>query len=247
MRNFKSDRKSGGFGGSSNFRGRDGGNRGGGNDRGGSFGSRGGFDRPVMHDAVCSECGDDCKVPFKPSGSKPVLCSSCFGDQGGGGSRDFAPRNFSREKSFEKRMFQATCETCGEKCEVPFKPTEGKSVFCDSCFRGGDSAKAKPREVNAGSDKYQSQLTALNSKLDEILRIIKPAESNPKGAPLGENKKEIKQEDKKKEDVVTKKQENKKEIKQDVKKEIKLEDKKTKKKENEKKVVVKKVAKKKVK
>ncbi|MCA9370720.1 MAG: hypothetical protein KC680_02040, partial [Candidatus Peregrinibacteria bacterium] len=31
-----------------------------------------------MHDAVCSECGADCQVPFKPSGDKPVLCRDCF-------------------------------------------------------------------------------------------------------------------------------------------------------------------------
>src|SRR3989339_160271 len=48
-------------------------------------GDRGGFrggersERPVMHDAVCSECGQDCQVPFRPTGDKPVFCSDCFG------------------------------------------------------------------------------------------------------------------------------------------------------------------------
>src|SRR3989338_9028528 len=31
-----------------------------------------------MHDATCSNCGKACQVPFKPTGSKPVLCSDCF-------------------------------------------------------------------------------------------------------------------------------------------------------------------------
>ncbi len=32
-----------------------------------------------MFKAVCTECGDPCEVPFRPTGDKPVLCSSCFG------------------------------------------------------------------------------------------------------------------------------------------------------------------------
>ena len=31
-----------------------------------------------MHDAVCSECKQECKVPFKPTEGKPVLCLTCF-------------------------------------------------------------------------------------------------------------------------------------------------------------------------
>lgn len=31
-----------------------------------------------MHKAVCSECKQDCEVPFKPSQDRPVLCLTCF-------------------------------------------------------------------------------------------------------------------------------------------------------------------------
>ena len=31
-----------------------------------------------MYDAICSECGKACQVPFQPHGDKPVLCSDCF-------------------------------------------------------------------------------------------------------------------------------------------------------------------------
>jgi len=34
--------------------------------------------RSVMHEAVCSSCGADCEVPFRPTGDKPVLCINCF-------------------------------------------------------------------------------------------------------------------------------------------------------------------------
>lgn len=42
--------------------------------------SRGGFGRPErqMYDAICSECGCKTKVPFEPSGDKPVYCRDCY-------------------------------------------------------------------------------------------------------------------------------------------------------------------------
>lgn len=30
------------------------------------------------HDAICSECGNECKVPFKPTPGRDVFCKDCF-------------------------------------------------------------------------------------------------------------------------------------------------------------------------
>ena len=38
-----------------------------------SFGDHGG--RREMHKTVCSSCGKNCEVPFKPTGSKPVIAT----------------------------------------------------------------------------------------------------------------------------------------------------------------------------
>lgn len=63
-------------------------------------GSRGGersdrSDRAAtMFDAVCSQCGNECQVPFKPNGRKPVLCNNCFGKQENTASSRPAPRSF---------------------------------------------------------------------------------------------------------------------------------------------------------
>ncbi|MEM2282900.1 MAG: CxxC-x17-CxxC domain-containing protein [Candidatus Hadarchaeales archaeon] len=32
------------------------------------------------------------------------------------------------------QMFKATCADCGAECEVPFKPTPGRPVYCRSCW-----------------------------------------------------------------------------------------------------------------
>ncbi|MBI3632432.1 MAG: hypothetical protein HY225_03220 [Candidatus Vogelbacteria bacterium] len=52
------------------------------------------------------------------------------GGQGGGGSF----RSDGR-----KPMFQATCSECNKSCEVPFRPTGDKPVYCKDCFaqKGG--------------------------------------------------------------------------------------------------------------
>ncbi|MFA5141769.1 MAG: CxxC-x17-CxxC domain-containing protein [Candidatus Woesearchaeota archaeon] len=48
--------------------------------------------------------------------------------------RDFnrGPRSFS---DAPREMHKATCSDCGKECEVPFKPTEGKPVYCRDCYQ----------------------------------------------------------------------------------------------------------------
>jgi len=69
------DRRGGGrsFGGDR----RSGGGRGFSGSRGGFGGGRDRRELPQC-DAVCAKCGKNCKVPFKPTGDKPVYCSDCF-------------------------------------------------------------------------------------------------------------------------------------------------------------------------
>lgn len=48
---------------------------------------------------------------------------------------DFRKGGFNKDRSFGPReMHKAVCTECGKECEVPFKPTEGKPVFCRDCF-----------------------------------------------------------------------------------------------------------------
>ena len=39
-----------------------------------------------------------------------------------------------------REMHKTVCSECKKECEVPFKPTEGKPVYCRDCY-----AKRKPR------------------------------------------------------------------------------------------------------
>ncbi len=31
-----------------------------------------------MHKVICSDCGQDCEVPFKPMKDRPVYCKECY-------------------------------------------------------------------------------------------------------------------------------------------------------------------------
>ena len=52
-----------------------------------------------------------------------------FGDDGGNRGGGFGQRE----------MHKATCAECKQECEVPFKPTEGRPVYCRECFRKNKS------------------------------------------------------------------------------------------------------------
>lgn len=152
---------------------------GGGRDFGRKSFGRDDRERPSMHEAVCDECGRKCEVPFRPSGDKPIYCNDCFSvrndrGEGRGGSfgRDRERPSF-RERP-ERQMHSVRCSACGEMCEVPFRPTGDKPVFCDSCFDknktggsfGGDKGS------NRGGDQLKDQINALNVKLDKILKLL---------------------------------------------------------------------------
>ncbi|MEK6642305.1 MAG: zinc-ribbon domain containing protein [Planctomycetota bacterium] len=104
--------RSGGGGGGGMSRGgprRSGG--GGGGNRGG-YGGGGGGSRPPRErfSAVCSECGQQTEVPFKPAEGRPVYCRACFtarkdsGMAGGGGAGGGNPTHHDDGDDFAARI-----------------------------------------------------------------------------------------------------------------------------------------------
>jgi CxxC-x17-CxxC domain-containing protein len=125
------------------------------------------------------------------------------GGQGGGfGGRDGGRPSFSgrdRDRSSDRdrgpvTMYQAVCSQCGNPCEVPFQPTQGKPVYCDVCFgskkgdrnnRGGDRFPRKdfndrkPDRSDfrgsiggGGNDEVKKQLEILNTKMDRLIKAV---------------------------------------------------------------------------
>ncbi len=53
-----------------------------------------------------------------------------------GSSRDGFGRGGGRfDRGPPREMHKAVCSECKKDCEVPFKPTQGKPVFCRECFQ----------------------------------------------------------------------------------------------------------------
>ncbi|PIT86721.1 MAG: hypothetical protein COU33_01590 [Candidatus Magasanikbacteria bacterium CG10_big_fil_rev_8_21_14_0_10_43_6] len=177
MKNFKRGGQSGGYRSDRGSGKRDFG--GGGFDRGGNR---------QMYDAVCGKCGNDCQIPFRPTGNKPVFCSNCFERPSSAGSGKFGGGGFRGDRG-DKQMHPAVCTTCGDRCEVPFRPTGDKPIYCSNCFGKSDTgARGK------GGDQFKEQFNTLNYKLDKILSILSPGAS---AKTIREKKKSVSSADKK--------------------------------------------------
>lgn len=113
-----------------------------------------------------------------------------FGERNFGGSRGKS-RGFSGGRDREHReMHKVTCSDCGKNCEVPFRPTGDKPVFCSDCFknkssdnsrnfRGGgnkdfSNRRSYQNDGDRNSGNYRVQFEQLNTKLDKILKVLIP-------------------------------------------------------------------------
>jgi CxxC-x17-CxxC domain-containing protein len=92
----------------------------------------------------------------------------------GGGRSSFGGGRGDRE------MFSTVCSNCGKECQVPFRPTTGKPVYCSDCFEKmgnggrGESRRFDDRAPRAPQAQGGPDLSAINAKLDKILNILEP-------------------------------------------------------------------------
>lgn len=83
-------------------------------------------------------------------------------DSGRGSNR------FNRNRR-DVEMTEVTCSSCKAKCEVPFKPTSTKPVYCSDCFAKKDSKSGSARNSNRSSG---GNLDLINEKLDKIMQAL---------------------------------------------------------------------------
>jgi CxxC-x17-CxxC domain-containing protein len=60
---------------------------------------------------------------------------SGYGAGGGYSAGGYDGGGFGNRSSGPREMFSATCSSCGKEAKVPFRPTNGKPVYCSDCFR----------------------------------------------------------------------------------------------------------------
>ena len=92
--------------------------------------------------------------------------------------------------SNNRTLTKASCASCGQSCQVPFRPTAGKPVYCNDCFRKNDSdsrpgrpthSKGRPdsNRQHHGSENRSSSpgLSEVNAKLDRIINLLESKQS----------------------------------------------------------------------
>ncbi len=136
------------------------------------------------------------------------------GDRGGfGGGNRFSKRSWDGQKE----MHKAVCAKCQKSCEVPFRPSGDRPVYCHDCFdktksntpTGGNFSRNEgstfpKREFNAPSapqqdrnggnkqlEEIRHQLDVVTAKLDRLLQKVEGSKKETASAPKNESLKEV--------------------------------------------------------
>ena len=83
-------------------------------------------------------------------------------------NRKVSGRSSDRNRRSRQRveMTKVTCSTCKAECEVPFKPTSSKPVYCSDCFiKKGNQGKVSKEDLDT-----------INGKLDKIMKLLENIE-----------------------------------------------------------------------
>tara|TARA_B100000315_G_C14186346_1_gene411293 strand:- start:26 stop:388 length:363 start_codon:yes stop_codon:yes gene_type:complete len=70
----------------------------------------------------------------------------------------------STRRADKVEMHETICDKCAKKCEVPFKPTSSKPVYCSDCFVKDDSS--------SGGRGKSNSFDQINAKLDKIMKAL---------------------------------------------------------------------------
>ncbi len=79
----------------------------------------------------------------------------------------------SRRKRPE--MTTVTCDSCGEECEVPFRPSSDKPVYCSDCFdkKGKrNRSRGRPKDDSPGRGPSERDIDVINEKLNKIMKAL---------------------------------------------------------------------------
>ncbi len=113
---------------------------------------------------------------------------------------------FDANRGSDRPLFKTICSNCGKDCEVPFRPTNGKPVYCSDCFeKMGNTRSDSPRNEFGRNerpnfrpqapafDQTKAQFDGINVKLERIIRLLETKAVTPTvSVPVVEEVKEIK-------------------------------------------------------
>ncbi len=104
-------------------------------------------------------------------------------------------RRDSRDRGSRRAtMFPAVCDNCGKDCEVPFKPSSGKPIYCSKCFeelaprredgrgskdsrsprRNNFSDRSPGKDYSSDISQLKDQLVGINKSLEKLVELFTP-------------------------------------------------------------------------
>ena len=129
-------------------------------------------------------------------------------DRGDGRGRGSFGGFRGRDRRSERHeMHSAVCDKCGKDCEVPFRPTEGKPIYCEDCYKNKSRESGSRSEF--GKPKSNENLDQINKKLDKIIRLLEGKKEPVEKQPVAKKQKSL-EEDIKEEQPKEKKEKSEK-------------------------------------
>ncbi len=98
-------------------------------------------------DAICSNCGKKCQVPFRPDGEKPVYCKDCF---------DMPRKEMTGKKKFSASATPRFSSSANFGSAAP-----------TASAAGGKSIADLTRQIAAMNTKIDTMLKMLTEGVDE--------------------------------------------------------------------------------
>lgn len=130
--------------------------------------------------------------------------------EGGAGRPAFQKKSWGNDRGGDREttMYKAVCSECKKSCDVPFRPSGDKPVYCRDCFAGkregddrgsrpsgmghepkrfsndrpaprADSARTEVRQT-PNDDQTKKQLSDISFKLDKLITAIEKMSVNKK-------------------------------------------------------------------
>ena len=101
-------------------------------------------------------------------------------------SKPFGSFEIKQSPRRDRVLYEAICADCHKVCEVPFKPSEDRPVYCKECFAGRKSLPAGRQAGTLGNGLPFLTPVALSpkplSKLNVLAATIPPMLEDPKKA-----------------------------------------------------------------
>jgi len=115
---------------------------------------------------------------------RPSRKDSYRSNSGYSGKRDSNRNKFDGRNSGQSEKTTVICSSCKKSCEVPFKPSSNRPVYCSDCFKkesGSNNNFRKDsgfknnfrKDFNSKPIDYSKEFIEINKKIDKIMIALK--------------------------------------------------------------------------